>query len=69
MSRWTTPSLWANSKPSGRLQDVVDGFADRERPVLLDQGREVFAFDVLHDQEMNAVGLVGIVGGDDIGMA
>ena len=52
----------------GGLQDVVDGLGDRERAVLLDQGRKVAPLDVLHDQEVNAVGLVGIVGRDDVRM-
>jgi len=30
----------------GGLQDEVDRLADRERPVLLDQCREVFAVDI-----------------------
>ena len=60
MSRCTTPSAWANSRPSGRLQDVIDGLLDRKRPVLLDQRREIAPLDVFHDEEVDAIGLVGI---------
>ena len=68
MSRWTTPFAVGELQTTSRLQDVVDGLGDRERAVLLDQGRQVFPLDVLHDQEVNAIGLVGVVGGDDVGM-
>ena len=54
---------------AGRLQDVVDGLGDGQRPLLLDQGREVAPLDVLHDKEVNAIGFVGIIRGNDIGMA
>ena len=69
MSRWTTPFAVGELQATGRLQDVVDGLVDRKRAVLLDQGRQVAPLDVLHDQEVDAVGLVGIVGGDDVRMA
>jgi hypothetical protein len=39
---------------------------DRQRPDVLDQGRQVAARDVLHDEEVDAPGLVGVVVGDDV---
>ena len=38
------------------------------RPLLLDERREIASCDVFHHQEVNAVGLVGIIGGNDVGM-
>ena len=53
---------------AGRLQDAVHGLVERQRPLLLDERREVGAVDVLHHQEVRAAGFVGVVGGDDVGM-
>jgi len=68
MSRWDDALLMGELQPLGCLQDIVDGLGNCEWPILLDQGREIASLDVLHDQEVNAVGLIGIVGGDDIGV-
>ena len=51
------------------MQDVVDRFGGGERSVLLDQSREVASVHELHYEEVDAVGLVGIVGGHDVGVA
>ena len=56
-------------QPLGGLKHVVDSFGDREWAILLHQCRKVLALDVFHDQEVGTIGLVGIVGGDDIRMA
>ena len=52
----------------GRLRGVIDGHGDRQRPPLLDEAMQVPALDVLHDEEGDAPGLVGVVGRDDVGV-
>ncbi|HEX3654770.1 MAG TPA: hypothetical protein VHV55_03135 [Pirellulales bacterium] len=54
---------------SGSLQDVIDSCGHRERAVLLDQRGKVFPVDVFHDEEVGAMGLVGVVGRHNMGVA
>ena len=53
---------------ASRLQDAVQRLAERQRPLVLHQHREVGAFHVLHHQEMGAAGFVGVVSRDDVGV-
>ena len=55
-------------EPTRRLDQEVDGLDDRERPALADELVEIASFDVLHHEEMNAPILVGVKGGDDVGV-
>ena len=55
-------------EPAGGLQDVLDGLRHRQRSLLLDQGRQVLALHVFHDQVMDAPMLAGVVGLHDVGM-
>ena len=62
MSRWIAFAVKCElQKAASRLQDVVHRFPDRERTISFDHGRQVFACDVLHHQEVGAIGLVGVV--------
>lgn len=60
--------LVSELQPARRLNDAPDSMFGRQGPVLLDELRQVVPLNELHDQEVRAVGFVGIVGGDDIGM-
>lgn len=51
-----------------RLEHEVGPVVDRERPPFLDDGRQVAPLDVLHNQQVHAVGVVGVERGDDVGM-
>ena len=62
------PLLVSELQPARRLKNAPHRLLGRQRPVLLDEFRQVIAVDELHDQKVCAVGLVGIVGRDDIGM-
>jgi hypothetical protein len=55
-------------QPSCSLQYTVDRFGNGEGAVLLDQHRKVVALDVLHDEEVNAIGISRIVSGDNVRM-
>ncbi len=51
---------------SGRLQHVIDGLPDGARAVLLDQCRQVAPFHVLHDEQNDVIGIVGVKRSDDV---
>ena len=53
---------------AGRLLRVVDRLAERQRPFLLDDGRQVPAHDVFHDQVVSSGMLARVVGRDDVGV-
>lgn len=53
---------------AGRLGDVGTGFGHGQRSTLLDQGRQVGACHVLHDEKMRLAHLLGIEGRDDVGV-
>ena len=55
-------------QPPGGLEDALHGLRHRQRALLLDDGGQVLALDVLHHQVMDALVLAGIVGRDDVGM-
>ena len=69
MSRWTRPAAsWACWMPERRLADVVGGPQHVHRPGALDDLLEVGAVHELHDQEVQLLVLVDVVGADDVGM-
>ncbi len=51
------------------LQDAIDGFGDGQRPTLFDEGRQVAALDVFHDEIPDTPLHTRIVSVDDVGMA
>ena len=55
-------------QPECRLANALASGSDRKRALALDESIEADAFDVLHDQKVQAVRLVGVVGGDDVGV-
>ena len=55
-------------QPGGSLADDLTGQADRDRIALADELVEVGPVDVFHDQIMPALDLVGVEGGDDVGV-
>ena len=59
MSRFETP---------GGLNDAFNRHFNIERPILLDGSGKVAAVHQFHDEEVNAAGAVGVMGGDDVGM-
>ena len=52
----------------GRLADVVAGAQQVHRPGLLDDLLQAGAVHVFHDQEVQVLVLVDVVGADDVGM-
>jgi hypothetical protein len=54
---------------TGRLEQAIDRLLDRQPPLLADDRGQVLSGNVFHDQEVRSLHLVGIVGGDDVGMA
>ena len=54
---------------TSRLHDAVYRFGNRQRTALLHLTGQVAAIDELHDKEMPHLGLVRVVGHDDVGMA
>ena len=55
-------------EPAGRLDQAIDGLRDRHRPAIAHDAVEVAAFDVVHDQEMDAAVFVGVLSGHEVGM-
>ncbi len=53
----------------GGLQNIVHRLGHRKRAFRFDQGREVAPFHVFHYQEVNAVGFIRIVRGDNVRVA
>ena len=53
---------------AGGLQDVADGFGNRQGAIGLDEGREILPFDILHDEIPDAALHAGVVGLHDIGV-
>ena len=60
--------LVSELQPARRLNDAPHHLLDRQRPVFLDQHRQVISFDVFHDQEVRPLGLVRIESRDDVRM-
>ena len=65
-SRWMTPWSWAALSPSRDLPEDVGQARSREPPNALENRREVFAFDELHGEELDAVELAEIVNPQDV---
>ena len=55
-------------EPPRRLDQAVEGLGNRHRAALADDAIEVAPFDVVHHQEVHAAVLVGVEGGDEVGM-
>jgi len=55
-------------QPAGRLQDAVQRLAQRQRPLLLDERRQVAAVHILHHEEVRTARFASIVGDHDVGM-
>ncbi len=53
---------------AGGLAHAIDRLADLHRPALCDDAVEVAPLDVVHDQEVHAAVLVGILRGHEVGM-
>ena len=68
MSRWNDAPGVGLAEPPRGLEGEIDRPADRSGPVLLHQPRQVASLDILHDEEVQALELVGIERGDDVGV-
>ena len=55
------PDPMGISQAACRLQHAVHGQLDRQRPLFLDPLRQVAPVDVLHDQKMDAVRMIGVL--------
>src|SRR5262245_38842339 len=55
--------------PLGGLQNIVESPIDGQAAALTNERSEIQAIDVLHDEKVRTLDFVGVVGGDDIGMA
>ena len=62
------PLRMSELQATRHLDDAVNRLADRQRPVLLDDGSQVIAGDVFHHQERCPVGLARIEGSHDVGV-
>ena len=51
---------------AGRLQQAVDRLFDSEGAAGVDDLPQVAALDVFHDEEVHALGFIGVVGDNDV---
>src|SRR5262245_34773851 len=55
--------------PPGGLQNIVESPIDAQAAALANERCEIQAIDELHDEKVRTLEYVGVVGGDDVGMA
>ena len=61
-----TPTACAASRALRGLLDDIDGLFSGQLLALMDEGAKVDAFDVLHGDELHAVGFAEVVDADDV---